>query len=94
MKKLMLAATGALIAMGVLAAPAHAQTVCDVLDANPTTHGVEDVIAKAVYGNGMSPQQAAEFIFSEISNYCPRHLFTLQQAMDDYGVGQAHKMRV
>lgn len=92
MKKLIAAAlVGAGFLIGTPVASADV-TVCSYLDAVPTVAGVEDVIAILLVRNGLTPEEAGQVLYSEITNYCPRHLLTLQAAMDAYGVG--HTQRV
>jgi hypothetical protein len=69
------------------ATPAHAVTVCDYLDANPTVAGVEDLVATGIVYNDMTPQEVGGFIRSEVDEWCPRHLLVLQEYVDKWSPG-------
>lgn len=56
-------------------------TVCDYLDAHPSLADVEDLLAMGVYGNQWSSAETAQFIVAEVKADCPRHMFTLQEAV-------------
>lgn len=90
MKKLriMLASIGigALVGAGLMqTAIARADDrvdVCAYLDTRPTVAGVEDLMTIGLFsgidGRKATPEQVATFVFTEVRDGCPRHLFELK----------------
>ena len=65
-------------------ARADTNPVCGWLDTHPGPAGVEDVVGIAIVQVGLTPQQAADTVFSIIYNECPRHLLSLREYVNKW----------